>query len=185
MKNLFDTDFSQTLYWQVLAIIGGLVAGTFLAVFTDQMLLIPGILIILPGFLGMRGNIGGSLTARISSGLMLGVLNPRRIWKNKIIRGNIIASFSLAIIIALTLGTVAFFFNYFIFDKIFFNIIWISLLAVVIANVVEIPLGILITFRVFKKGICPDNVMGPIVAMTGDVVSILSLLISIILVSML
>ncbi|MBU0898194.1 MAG: magnesium transporter [Nanoarchaeota archaeon] len=179
MKNLFDSDFSQTLYWQVIAIIGGLFAGSLLAIYTNQILLIPGIFIILPGFLDMRGNIGGSLTSRLSSGLLVGVISPRKMWKSRIVRGNTLASFFSAVIISLILGLTAFFVNYVIFGVVFFNIIFIALFAVIIANVIEIPLAIFLTFHFFKKGVNPDNVMGPIVAMTGDVVSIFSLLISI------
>ncbi|MFH1445765.1 MAG: magnesium transporter [Nanoarchaeota archaeon] len=185
MRNIFDSDFSQTLYWQVLAVIGGLLAGTLLAVFTDQILLIPGIFVILPGFFAMRGNIVGSLTSRLSSGLMLGVINPRKTWKNRIVRGNIIAAFSLAIFISIILGMTAFFVNYFVFGVLFFKIIFIALLAVIIANIIEIPLATFLTFRFFREEVCPDNVMGPLVSMTGDVVSILSLLASILILSIL
>ena len=70
---LFDKDFKEILFSQSMAVIGGIIAGTLLALYTDKILLIPGMVILIPGFLEMRGNISGTLSARLSSGLFLGV----------------------------------------------------------------------------------------------------------------
>ncbi len=74
----FNEKFKEILFSQIISIIGGLIAGTFLAVHTDQLLLVPGLFILLPGFLEMRGSISGTLSARLSSGLFLGVIKPNR-----------------------------------------------------------------------------------------------------------
>ena len=94
--NIFDKDFKEILGSQVVSIIGGIIAGIFLASFQNKLILIPGILILIPGFLEMRGNISGSMAARLTSGIFLGLIKPKRM-KAEVVKGNILASFILAI----------------------------------------------------------------------------------------
>ncbi len=171
----FDETFREIFLSQIVLLIGGLIAGTILAVYTDNLLLIPGMLVLIPGFLEMRGNISGSLAARISSGIYLGFINPYG--KNKrVLRGNIAASFFLVVFISILLGVLAYLFTLIVFKTPYPEIILISLLAAILANLIEIPLSIFFTFFLFRKGFDPDNIMGPFVTTTGDLTSILSLL---------
>ena len=179
MKGFFDSDFKEIFSSQVISLIGGIIAGVMLAVFTENLLLIPGILILLPGFLELRGNISGSMSARLTSGLFLGIVNPKSV-KTKIVSGNIIASFALAVIVCLVLGTVAFIVNLLVFNAFTPNILFIPLVAGIIANAVEIPLALFFTFYLFRKGHDPNNVMGPFLTSTGDVLSVLALLFAVV-----
>lgn len=178
---IFDKNFSEIFSSQIVSIMGGLIAGTLIAIYTNKLLLIPGMLILLPGFLEMRGNISGSFASRLSSGLFLGLIDPNK-YKTKIIRGNLISSFSLAIFVSLILGLIAFIFNYFILHALTFNIILLPLIAGIIANAIEIPLTLVTTFYLFKKGHDPNNIMGPFVTSTGDITSILALLIALVII---
>jgi len=173
--NIFDKKFKEILSSQMVSIAGGLIAGTLLAIYTDKLFIIPGMLILLPGFLEMRGNISGSLAARLTSGMFLKVVKKNKI-NTKIVRGNIFASFFLAIIISLLLGIFAFLFNMWIFHIIMPKIILIPLIAGILANIIEIPITILATFYIFRKGHDPDNIMGPFVTSSGDIVSVVALL---------
>ncbi len=179
--NIFDKSFKEILSSQMVSMIGGLIAGTILAEYTDKIIMIPGMLILLPGFLEMRGNISGSLASRLSSGLFLGVVNPNK-FKTKLVRGNLIASFILAIAVSLALGTITFLITYFIFKTIMYKIILLPLIAGIIANAIEIPLTLGATFYLFKRGHDPNNIMGPFVTSTGDITSIISLLIALVII---
>ena len=176
---LFDSKFREILGSQFLSIIGGLLAGTLLAVYTDQILLLPGIFLILPGLLEMRGNISGTFASRLSSGLYLGVINPKKI-KTHLIKGNLIATFFLACIVSSVLGCIAFLFNYIMLGIVSFKILFLPLIAGLISNLIEIPLTLFLTIFLFKKGYDPDDIMGPFITSTGDIISILSLLIGIV-----
>jgi mgtE-like transporter len=178
---IFDKKFKEVFSSQFISIIGGLIAGTILAIYTDKILMIPGMLILLPGFLEMRGNISGSMAARLTSGLFLGVINPKN-KKTKIIKGNVWASFILAFIVSLVLGVIAFLFSFAILGVYMPKIIFIPILAGLIANAIEIPLTLFFTFYLFKKGHDPDNIMGPFVTSTGDITSILSLLLVVVII---
>ena len=178
---IFDKNFKEIFFSQLVSIIGGLIAGTILAIYTDKILLIPGMLIILPGFLEMRGNISGSLASRITSGLFLGVIKSNKL-KTKLIKGNLFASFFLAVFVSGVLGLVAFLFNYFILHIYLLKIILLPVIAGFIANAILIPLAMAATFYLFKKGHDPDNIIGPFVTSTGDLVSIISLLIALVII---
>lgn len=173
---VFDRNFTEMFSAQIMTLIGGLIAGTILAVYTDKLILLPGFLILLPGFLAMRGDISGTLAARLSSGLFLGFVNPSK-YNSKIVRGNIIGSFMLVLITTLALGFIAFIFNWIIFDSYTPVIILVALGAGILANIIEIPLTLFFTFYFFKKGHDPDNIMGPFITTIGDITSMASLLI--------
>jgi len=174
---VFDKSFWEIFSSQLVSIVGGMIAGTILAAYTEKLLMIPGMLILIPGFLEMRNSISGSFASRLSSGLFLGVIKPNRI-ETKIIKGNLSASFFLAIVTSLSLGIIAFLFSYIIFHVFIFKIIFLSLIAGIIANAVELPLTLFATVYIFKKGHDPNNIIGPFVTSTGDIISILSLLLT-------
>ena len=174
-------DVKEILPVEVLSITGGLLAGAMLAFVVDKIYLVPGLLVLLPGFLEMRGNISGSLSARLSAGLLLGALKPK-IERSRILKGNVAASFALVIFVSLFLGVLAYIASYYFFGIADTKIILISLLAGILSNVVEIPLTILTTFWLFRKGHDPNNIMGPYITTTGDIISILSLLIAIVII---
>lgn len=181
MRSLFDTNFQEIFSSQIVSIVGGLVAGTVLAIYTDKLLLLPGMLILLPGFLEMRGNISGSFASRLSSGLFLGVIDPRK-YDTKIIRGSLSASLLLVLAVSLILGLTAFSFNYLIFQVVDVRIIALPILAGLLANAVEIPLTLFATFYFFRKGHDPNNIMGPFITSTGDITSILALLVALLII---
>ncbi len=172
----FDKNFREIFTSEMVSLLGGLFAGTMLAIYTDKLLLIPGMLLLLPGFLEMRGNISGTLASRLSSGLFLDVIKPNRP-SRRIVRGNLLASFFLAIVASLALGIIGFVFNYFVLGVFYPRIILLPLIAGIIANAIEIALTFSATFYFFRKGHDPNNIMGPFITTTGDISSILSLLI--------
>lgn len=180
--SVFDKNFKEIFSFQIISIAGGLIAGIILAIFTDKLFVIPAILILLPGFLEMRGNISGTLAARISSGLFLCLIDPykKNLFRTKIIKGNLMASFLLVIFISLILGFIAFSFSYLVFNIFIPQIILLSLIGGIIANIIEIPITLFMTLYLFKKGHDPNNIMGPLVTSTGDIISIISLLIALI-----
>ncbi|MEK6837390.1 MAG: magnesium transporter [Nanoarchaeota archaeon] len=175
--NIFDENFKEILSSVIVSVIGGVIAGAFLVIYTDKLLLIPGMLMLLPGFLEIRGSISGTFASRLSSGLFLGVIKPNKA-NTKIVQGNIWASFLLAIILSFTLGLIAFLFNYLVLKEASPQIILLPLIAGIIANAIEITLTLFATFYLFKKGHDPNNIMGPFITTTGDITSILALLIA-------
>lgn len=176
---IFDKGFKEILGSQLVSVTGGLIAGVILSIYTENLLLVPGMLVLLPGFLEMRGNISGTFASRLSSGLFLGVINPNRM-RTKLIRGNLFASFLLAIFVSIVLGLIAFAFIFVLLQQLEPKIIFVPLVAGIIANAIEIPLTLFATFYFFRKGHDPNNIMGPFITSTGDVTSIVALLVALV-----
>ncbi|MBI4015955.1 MAG: magnesium transporter [Candidatus Aenigmarchaeota archaeon] len=172
---MFNKDFKEILSIEIVSMTGGLFAGFLLAFITNKLEVIPGLLLLLPGFLEIRGSISGSLSARISSALFLKVLKPT-ISKQRILYGNITAAVAMGIILSLILGVMAFLLSFFVFQINYPNIILMSLIAGVLATIIEIPLTLSATFWLFKRGHDPNNVMGPYITTVGDIVSVLSIM---------
>lgn len=172
---VFNKDFWEIFSTQTVSMIVGLVVGVILAVYMDKIMLVPGMLILIPGFLEMRGNISGSFASRLSSGLFLKIIDPKK-KHTKLVRGNIFAALFLAVAVSFVLGVLAFAFSYFCFSIYSIKIIYISVLAGIITNFIGIPIALYTTFYFFRKGHDPNNIMGPFMTSTGDIISIVSLL---------
>src|SRR3989344_1108100 len=112
-RSMHKKEFNEIFAAEIISISGGLLAGTLLATFLDKILLIPGLLILLPGFLEMRGNISGSLAARLGTALDLKKISPA-IENNSVVKQNIFATFAEAVIVALSLAFVAYIVTYII-----------------------------------------------------------------------
>lgn len=178
-KPLMHKDFREIFYGEIVSLTGGIAAGTMLAAATDQLLLVPGLLILLPGFLEMRGSISGSMSARLSSGLFLKITKPQ-VRNNRFLRENVIAAVILAFVVSLVLGLVSFAFSYYFFGITSPKIIYVALVAGLLSNIIEIPLTVLANFWFFRHGYDPNNIMGPYITTMGDMVSVASILIAIV-----
>ncbi len=168
-------DFREMLTAQLVSVTGALAAGTILAFATDKISLLPGLFILMPGFLAMRGSIAASLAARISKALHQ---HKRSAGNDQSSFGkqNVHASFLLAIATSILLGVVAYISTKLLFGIDAPGILLISIIAAFISNVLMIPITFASTVWLFKHGYDPDNIMGPYITAVGDLVSIISLL---------
>jgi len=154
-----------------------------LALAIDEIELIPAIFIFLPGFLELRGNISGSLAARLTSGLFVRALKPE-LKKSKLLYGNILAAILLSFVVSISIGLIAYFVNYFIFGVSSPAVIFVSIIACALSTVMLIPLTVIAVFWLFKHGHDPNNVMGPYITTLGDIISMMSIIVAIMLVKM-
>lgn len=182
VRGMLKKEFKDIFIAEIISMSGGLFAGAVLAAYVNMILVIPGLLILLPGFLEMRGNISGALAARLGTALDLKQI-PVRLTNNDAVRQNILASFAEVFIVALSLATVAYVLTYILFGVATLAIFWIAIIAAIVSNVIEASLATFTTFLLFKKGHDPNDIMGPYVTTTGDIVSVFSLLFAILVVS--
>lgn len=170
-------DTKEILSAEFISITGGLLAGTLLAAAANKIYLIPGLFILIPGFLEMRGSLSGSLASRISSGLFLGVIKPH-IRNNAIILSNIIATAVLVIMSSLILGVVAYLSSSYFFGIENVKIIFIALIAGVVSLAMT-PVTVFTTLWLFRHGHDPNNIMGPYITTLGDVMSVIAFMVAI------
>ncbi len=180
-RAVLKKEYEEIFVAEIISISGGLLAGTLLAFHINQILLIPGLLILLPGFLELRGNVSGALAARLGTALDLKKMKPTL--NNKIVNQNIIASFIEVLVVALALATVAYVVTYFFFGAATPKIFLIAIVAALISNLIEVVATTFAVFAIYRAGHDPNNIMGPYVTTTGDIISVLSLLFAIVVAS--
>lgn len=160
--------------------VGDLIAGIILGKMTFFLETFPGLLVIIPGAIGMRGNIFGSFASRLSTNLHIGIISPKFELSDEL-NNNIFSSFVLTLILSLFLGIIAnlmcLLLHYPAMSLIDF--ILISVIAGIISNLIMLPITMLISFKSFKHGWDPDNITSPIIAAFGDLFTLPAIILSI------
>ena len=160
--------------------IGDLIAGLILGKMTFFLEAFPGLLVIIPGAIGMRGNIFGSFASRLSTNLHIGILSPKFEFSEQL-NYNIFSSFVLTLVLSLFLGIVAkilcILFNQPSISLMDF--ILISVIAGVISNMIMLPITMLVSFKSFEHGWDPDNITSPIIAAFGDLFTLPAIILSV------
>jgi len=162
--------------------IGGVIAGVVLEdMRKDLILKVPGLLVLLPAILGMRGNISGALGSRLASALHLGLIDPRLRW-NETLSDNVSAAIILNIIMSFLLGIIAYY-TYVVAGfrepASILQLTAISLITGIMAGLILALLTVITAAVTFGHGIDPDNVLMPILSTVGDIITILCLIIAV------
>ncbi|MFO7872673.1 MAG: magnesium transporter [Candidatus Undinarchaeales archaeon] len=163
----------------LITIITTSLAGLFLSSYREFFLLLPGLIILVPGAVDMRGTIFGAMGARLGSAFHLGELE-KITWKNEIIRKNTYSSILLSIFLPIMLAVLA------KLISISFGIQSISVFQFIeiafISSMISAGAMILVSFSIYevasKKGWDPDNVTAPAITSMGDLITIPSLLVA-------
>ena len=170
----------ESLIALLICAVGDLCAGLILGKMTFFLEAFPGLLVIIPGAIGMRGNIFGSFASRLSTNLHIGIISPKFEFSEQI-NYNIFSSFVLTLVLSLFLA---------IFAKILclllhqpsmelIDFILISVIAGVISNLIMLPITMLVSFKSFEHGWDPDNITSPIIAAFGDLFTLPAIIASV------
>jgi mgtE-like transporter len=176
----------QSLPLLIICGLGGIIAGSTLGFMVDLLKSIPGLIVIIPAIIALRGNISTTFGSRLGSAYHLGVINAENMW-NEELKENVIGSLVLSFLVTITIGIVAY-----ITTIIFFNInpnplkiISIVIIAGLVSGLILTLLTIGIIYAVFRRGYDPDNITGPALATFGDIITMFSIFSSAILVEVL
>ncbi|MDH7508076.1 MAG: magnesium transporter [Methanomassiliicoccales archaeon] len=175
--------FAHGLVANMISSMGDLLAGATLGFMTNTLALLPGLMVLIPPAIGMRGNIFGALGSRLGTAMHIGTFEMT-IKKGSVLRQNIEASIFLTMIISLLMGL----FAKLITDLMGFpsisvwDFIFISVLGGMLAGFVLIFINILVAYIGFKKGWDIDNFSAPIITAAGDIVTLPMLFLSAIIV---
>jgi len=179
MKISIKRVFEETTPFILIFAVIVLLSGGFLGSLTEEFKTIPGLLILLPPLLGLRGNIGASLASRLSSALHLGYIKPNKMTKS--LRTNIYASIFLTFLMSLLLGifswTTCFFIGAVCISL--FAFVTISMIAGVISSMFLILITIFIAQVSFRKGLDPDNVTTQSIGSLGDIITIITFVVTV------
>jgi mgtE-like transporter len=165
----------------VVSLVAGLFAGTILGSETmrNGIESVPGLLLLLPAFLATRGGVYGSLGARISSGLHQGIIEPRFELDERLSNA-IIASFINGMSVSVFIAVVTFGVLQFAGESgSLIQLVGIMLIAGFLSAVLMLSVLVSVIILGYRRGLDPDNIIGPVVTTLGDVFGVLFLLVGV------
>jgi mgtE-like transporter len=151
----------------------GLLAGIGLSQMTDLLRLLPGLIILIPPAIDMRGNIYSALVSRLGTSMHLGLFSPS-LKKGGILYQNAFTSLVLSLILSVILGflakTIA---DAFGMPSISLQgFILISVIGGLISGTILFIVAILVSIIGYHRNWDLDNMSSPIITSAGDVVTI-------------
>ncbi len=163
----------EALPFELVCTIGGVFAGVILVWMIDAIEMIPGLLVLVPAILGMRGNISCTLGSRLGSAIHLGLIS--RIERNPELINNVAGSLTLSLIMSVVLGILAHLFTVALGMQSVGVVVLVSIavFAGVSSGLILAVIAVVITIGAFRYGIDPDNVTTPALGTLGDVITML------------
>jgi mgtE-like transporter len=163
------------------SLLGGLLAGVVLGGMRAELRAVPGLLVLVPALLATRGNVYGSLGARIATALHQGFVEPRVTEADRRLYAAVAAALGNGILASLFAATVAFFVLFFLGWDVapLPTLVGIALVAGLLSGTVLTVVVVTVVFAGYRRGYNPDTLVGPVVTTTGDVFGVLFLLIAV------
>lgn len=161
---------------EIVSIIGDLLAGIILSLLILGLESFSILILIVPALLSMRGNISGPFIARTSRDLIIGEFNFKSWFQN------VTATFTLSLATSSIIGIAAILFNLFLIKLTLSMMIlfFIPIISVLLTLVISIPCSTSLNLIVFRYGLDPNNIVGPIMTAIDDLFTIICFYFSII-----
>ncbi|WP_321420814.1 magnesium transporter [uncultured Methanomethylovorans sp.] len=165
----------EALPFEIIATMGGVIAGIIFTGMIKELQMIPGLIVIAPAVLGMRGNISCTLGSRLGSAIHMGLIT--KIENNPELTNNIGGSLLLSFIISAILGLMGHFVTiaFGLESAGALKLMFIAVLAGVSSGLILVVVAVILALGMFQFGFDPDNVVTPAIATIGDIVSMLML----------
>ncbi|AKB51173.1 Mg/Co/Ni transporter MgtE [Methanosarcina barkeri str. Wiesmoor] len=169
----------EALPFELIATVGGVAAGIIFSGMTKELEMVPGLIVIYPGVLGLRGNISSTLGSRLGSAIHLGLVTELD-RHNPELMNNISGSLILSVITAFILGILGHFVTLALgFESAgVFKLTLICVISAFTSGLILSFVATLLAVGMFRFGFDPDNVVTPSIATIGDIVSMLMLFLS-------
>jgi mgtE-like transporter len=157
----------------VISSLGSLIAGVALGSITGTLERLPGLMVMVPAAIGMRGNIFGALGSRLGTSIHSGMYAPTR-EREGILYQNVYAVTVLTFAISLLEGalaktmTVAFG----VTSIGMIDFVVIAMVGAVLSSVVVGGFTVALSRGAYRRGWDLDSVAGPLITAAGDVVTV-------------
>ncbi|WP_297501082.1 magnesium transporter [Thermococcus sp.] len=165
LKDKVRNAFTVSLPSLVTSLVIGFFGGTFLGKYLNMTKRdYPGILVILPGMMGLRGNVFSSMASRFSTMLYIGDLEPSL--KEKKVLKNVVIAMLLSLIPITFLWAVGVLEGARLHAiEVFFAVIGSTILISVLLGYFTAS----VTIVSFRRDIDPDSVAIPLIANNSDI----------------
>lgn len=165
--------FSLGLVALMISSLGDLLAGATLGSMSGTLQMLPGLMILIPPAIGMRGNVFGALGSRLGTSMHIGTfeLSYR---KGGILRSNMESSLLLTLVMSVLMGFLANVISRSLGQEAVpvETFIFISVLGGVLAGLLLIMINILVARMGFHRNWDIDNISAPLITAAGDVVTL-------------
>ncbi len=177
LRAAIDSDASgvrQALAALLVSSGGDLLAGLTLGAITGTLEDLPGLLVLVPAAIGMRGNIFGALGSRLGTSIHTGTFRLSR-RRDTVVGQNILAAAALTLAVSAALAvlakTIASAFG--VSDTISLaDFFVISIIGGVLSSIVVLALTLGVAALSVRRGWDMDNVAAPLVTAAGDMVTL-------------
>jgi mgtE-like transporter len=153
--------------------VGSLAAGIALGSITGTLEALPGLMVMVPAAIGMRGNIFGALASRLGTSIHTGLYQPTR-EREGILYQNTYAVTVLTLAVSLLLGVLAKTFSQaFGVESIgVLDFMVISVVGGALSSVVVGAFTVALSRAAYRRGWDLDSVAAPLVTASGDMVTL-------------
>jgi mgtE-like transporter len=161
--------------------VGGLLAGVVLGGMRAEFRAVPGLLVLVPALLATRGNVYGSLGARLATGLHQGLVTPRLSDADDRLYRAVAAAISNGLLASGFAAALAFAALTLLGDPVapLETLVAIALLAGLLSGIVLSVTVVVVVFAGYRGGYNPDTLVGPVVTTAGDVFGVAFLLLAV------
>ncbi|MFB6165254.1 MAG: magnesium transporter [Haloarculaceae archaeon] len=161
--------------------VGGLLAGVLLGGMRAEFRAIPGLLVLVPALLATRGNVYGSLGARLGTALHQGLVEPRVRTDDDRLQRAVAAAITSGLIASAFAAVAA----YLVLVRLgrphapLVALLAIALVAGLLSGAALSLIVVGVVFAGYRRGYNPDTLVGPVVTTAGDVFGVAFLLLAV------
>lgn len=158
--------------------VGGLFAGAVLGGMEAELEEIAGLLLLVPALLATRGNVYGSLGARLASALHQGLVEPRFTTDDDRLVAAVAAAMANGVLVSLLAAVLGFALLVVLGrpHAPLWELATVALVAGVLSGVALTVVVVTAVFAGYRRGMNPDTLAGPVVTTTGDLVGVATML---------
>ncbi|MDI3541588.1 MAG: mgtE-like transporter [Candidatus Methanomethylophilaceae archaeon] len=163
----------------IISALAALIAGVTLSGLSDFLEALPGLIVLIPAAMAMRGNIFGAMGSRLGTAMHLGTFEMS-FKKGTVLRSNTEAAIALTLILSFVIGVLAW------LVTLLFGIsaiglveyVFISVLGGVLAGIFLLALNIIIAYQGHLREWDVDNITAPLIGAAGDIITLPMLFLS-------
>lgn len=167
------TNFKQGFAALMISSVGDLAAGLALGFMTGTLERLPGLIVLVPAAIGMRGNIFGALGSRLGTAIHTGEFEGR-IEKHNLAGQNVMAAAALTLYVSIALAVlakeVARLFN--VETIPLTHYIAVSVVGGILSSLVVLAITLSVATMSVRRSWDMDNVAAPVVTAAGDLVTL-------------
>ena len=178
----FSDLFRQAPFSLLFCSFTGLLAGIGLSLMTGMLQALPGLMILIPPAIAMRGNIYSALVSRLGTSMHLGLFSPT-LKRGGVLYQNAYTSLLLTLVLSVILGILAkLAAQMFGMPNVEYlsihGFVLISVIAGLVSGIILLGIALLISIIGYHRSWDLDNMSSPIITSAGDMMTIPSLLVA-------